>query len=338
MIDLANKENNLIIKENNYIESIQLSKSIFPQIMGKIIQFTGLIDNLYSAYIQLKYRQEINSLQNGILKNRIDHLSEEYDHSIKRKQINEDLIQERTILKARITTQNRELDLAKSNNLLLKQNIQSIILNFNHIRNIHVGNKYTPNEIYHQELVILKEQNSQLKNNKVILKAEIARINENKMNLKSSLIFFLHSRHTNSDMVTNADDLSNRFMKMKYEDLVYQQKLFVENMNNKLNDLSWLKHTIMENKRANARRTVCGLPLSLAPTNEIEHLIDKNTIKSEQLFTLEEDMKVLNSRFSNLQIEYNLCGCDPLLNDDDDDEEFVEPVTDRDDDTPATWH
>ena len=138
MIDLANKENNLIIKENNYIESTQLSKSIFPQIMGKIIQFANLIDNLYSAYIQLKYKQEINSLQNGILKNKIDHLSKEHDHSVKLKWINEDLIQERIILKTRINKQNRELDIAKSNNQLLKQNIRSIILNFNHIRNIHV--------------------------------------------------------------------------------------------------------------------------------------------------------------------------------------------------------
>ena len=185
MVNLANRENNRIMKENNYIESAQLSKSIFPEIMEKIIIFTRILDNLYSDYIQLKYKQEINSLQKSVLKNRIDQLSEEYDHSIKRKQINEDLIQERTILRARITTQNRELDLAKSNNLLLKQNIQSIILNFNHIRNIHVEYKYTPDEFLRAEIGNLKAQGSIMGEENRRLLSEIKGVRNN---LKSLIL------------------------------------------------------------------------------------------------------------------------------------------------------
>ena len=137
-------------------------------------------------------------------------------------------------------------------------------------------------EIFRQEIEVLNDQNSALrvKNgqlNKEVdtLKAEIVRLNGDKMNLKSSLILSLHSRHTNSDMWTNTDDLSNRFIKMKYEDLVYQQKLFVENMNNKLNDLSAvnirLKHNIiMGNERLKARKTVHKEKESYTPNDEIE--------------------------------------------------------------------
>ena len=77
-------------------------------------------------------------------------------------------------------------------------------------------------EIFRQEIELLNDQNSALrvKNDELnkevdTLKAEIVRLNGDKMNLKSSLILSLHSRHTNSDMGTNTDDLSTAVM-LKY--------------------------------------------------------------------------------------------------------------------------
>ena len=62
---------------------------------------------------------------------------------------------------------------------------------------------------------------------------------------------------------------------MKYEDLVYQQKLFVENMNNKLDDLrdvnNRLKHSIiMGNERLKASKTVHKEKESYTSNDEIE--------------------------------------------------------------------
>ena len=203
------------------------------------------------------------------------------------------LKKENSILGKTIKEKNIEIDMLRSDKQTLKVNIESMISNFNHLRNTHTEYKNTPDEIYRQELVILNDQKSKLKRNNDMLKVEIVRLNGDKMNLKSSLILSLHSRHTNSDMGTNTDDLSNRFIKMKYEDLVYQQKLFVENMNNKLNDLSAvnirLKHNIiMGNERLKARKTVHKEKESYTPNDEIfrkqiEDLLDESTKNNQRL-------------------------------------------------------
>ena len=177
-------------------------------------------------------------------------------------------------------------------------------------------------EIFRQEIEILNDQNSALrvKNDELnkevdILKTEIVRLNGDKTNLKSSLILSLHRRHTNSDLGTNTDDLSNRFIKMKYEDLVYEQKLFVENMNNKLNDLSAvnirLKHNIiMGNERLKARKTVHKEKESYTTNDEIfrkqiEDLLDESTKNNQrlhaQLKRLKEDKISLKSLLSSLK-------------------------------------
>ena len=177
-------------------------------------------------------------------------------------------------------------------------------------------------EIFRQEIELLNDQNSALrvKNDQLnievdTLKAEIVRLNGDKMNLKSSLILSLHIRHTTSDMVTNAEDLSNRFIKMKHEDLVYQQKVFVENMNNKVSDLSAenirLKHSIiMGNERLKARKTVHKEKESLTQNDEIfrkqiENLLDESTKKNQRLHAqfehLKEDKISLKSLLSSLK-------------------------------------
>ena len=177
-------------------------------------------------------------------------------------------------------------------------------------------------EIFRQEIELLNDQNSALrvKNDELnkevdTLKAEIVRLNGDKMNLKSSLILSLHSRHTNSDMGTNTDDLSNRFIKMKYEDLVYQQKLFVENMNNKLDDLrdvnNRLKHSIiMGNERLKASKTVHKEKESYTSNDEIfrkqiEDLLDESTKNNQRLHAqierLKEDKISLKSLLSSLK-------------------------------------
>ena len=208
-----------------------------------------------------------------------------------------------------------EESLMKSNLINLKNELSNRDEQFQKIKTDHISIKNTPDEIYRQEIVILNDQNSQLKSNNDILKAEIVRLNGDKTNLKSSLILSLHRRHTNSDLGTNTDDLSNRFIKMKYEDLVYEQKLFVENMNNKLNDLSAvnirLKHNIiMGNERLKARKTVHKEKESYTTNDEIfrkqiEDLLDESTKNNQrlhaQLKRLKEDKISLKSLLSSLK-------------------------------------
>ena len=209
----------------------------------------------------------------------------------------------------------QEESLVKSNLINLKNELSNCDEQFQKIKKDLVSFKNTPEETYRQEIVILNNQNWQLKNNNYILKAEIVRLNGDKANLKSSLILSLHSRHTNSDMGTNTDDLSNRFIKMKYEDLVYQQTIFVENMNNKLNDLSAenirLKHNIiMGNERLKARKTVHKEKESYTPNDEIfrkqiEDLLDESTNNNQRLHAqierLKEDKISLKSLLSSLK-------------------------------------
>ena len=97
--------------------------------------------------------------------------------------------------------------------------------------------------------------------------------------------------------------------------MVYEQKLFVENMNNKLNDLSAvnirLKHNIiMGNERLKARKTVHKEKESYTTNDEIfrkqiEDLLDESTKNNQrlhaQLKRLKEDKISLKSLLSSLK-------------------------------------
>ena len=253
MVNLANNENNRIMKENNYIESAQLSKSIVPQITEKIIRFTQILENHCSNYIQLKYKQELNSFQKSVLKNKINHLSEEYDHSIKHKQINEDLVQERTILRARIITQNKELDLAKSNNLLLKQNIQSIILNFSQIRNIQVEYKSTPDGILRMEIGDLREQCEIIGEENRKLLSEIKDIRNHMKSqildkqLQHKGLINMHTQEEyllKSNLINMKNELSNRDEELSYQNAPNE---YLSNKIEELNEnILWIQGELSE--------------------------------------------------------------------------------------------
>ena len=316
-IDQLNKENNIlgkaIIEKNIEINMIRRDKQILKlNIESMISNFNHLRNIPEKSLVKsnlINLKNELSNCDEQFQKIKTDHISF--------KNAPDELFREEILdlRRENINQLNEERTRTKQDKLNIKTKLEDLLNNFHQLGNIHIEYKNTPDEIYRQEIEALNDENSLLKNKNDLLKAEIDRLNGDKTNLKSSLILSLHSRHTNSDMGTNTDDLSNRFIKMKYEDLVHEQKLFVENMNNKVSDLSAenirLKHNIiMGNERLKARKTVHKEKESYTINDEIfrkqiEDLLDESTKNNQrlhaQLERLKEDKISLKSLLSSLK-------------------------------------